>query len=86
MCIRLDKEESDKYTSPDVQNEMLEVMSKMILCKIIAVIQNALFYAVMVDETTDCSNQEQAVLVLRYVDDALVVHESMASVMMVHPT
>ena len=65
---------------------MLEVIGKMILHKIIAVIQNALFYAVMVDETTDCSNQEQAVLVLRYVDDALVVHESMASVMMVHPT
>jgi len=69
------KKKSDKYASPDVQNEMLEVMGKMVLRKIIADIQNALFYAIMVDETTDCSNQEQVVLVLHWVDDALVVHE-----------
>ena len=30
--------------------------------------QKALFYTVMVDETTDSSNKEQAVLVLRWVD------------------
>ena len=29
----------------------------------------------MVTETTDCSNQEQVVLVLHWVDNALVVHE-----------
>ena len=29
----------------------------------------------MVDEATDCSNKEQAVLVLRWVDDTLTVHE-----------
>ena len=69
------KRKSDKYTSPDVQNEMLEIMSKMVLRKIITNIQNALFYAIMVDETTDCSNQEQVVLVLRWVDDALEAHE-----------
>jgi len=50
---------------------MLEVMSKMILCKIITVIQNA---SIMVDETTDYSNQEQVVLVLRWVNDALEAH------------
>jgi len=69
------KKKSDKYTSPDVQNEMLEVMSRSILHKIISDIQNALFYAIMVDETTDRSNQEQVVLVLRWVDDALEAHE-----------
>lgn len=68
------KKKSDKYTSPEVQNEMLEIMGKIVLCRIVADIQNALFYAVMVDETTDCSNQEQ-VLVLRWVDDDLIVHE-----------
>jgi len=29
----------------------------------------------MVDETTDCSNQEQVVLVLHWVDDTLETHE-----------
>jgi len=47
------KRKSNKYTSPGIQNEMLEVMSKMVLHKIITFIQNALFYAIMVDETTD---------------------------------
>ena len=48
------KRKSDKCTSPDIQNEMLEVMSKVVLRKIISNIQNALFYPIMVDETTDC--------------------------------
>ena len=30
----------------------------------------------MVDETTDCSNKEQVVLVIRWVDEDLTVHES----------
>ena len=34
---------SDKCISPDIQNEMLEVMSKVVLHKIISNIQNALF-------------------------------------------
>ena len=69
------KRKSDKYTSPDIQNEMLEILGKMVLRRIVADVQNALFYAIMVDETTDCSNQEQVMLVLHWVDDSLVVHE-----------
>ena len=66
---------------------MLEVMGKikMILHNIIPAIQNALFHAVMVDKTTDCSNQGQAVLVLRWVDDALVVHEDLLGFTMFLP-
>ena len=66
------KRKSDKYTSPEVQNEMLEILGKTVLRRIVTNIQNALFYAIMVDETTDCSNQEQAVPVLSWVDDSLV--------------
>ena len=54
---------------------MLEILGKTVLHRIVADIQNALFYAIVVDETTDCSNQEQAVPVLRWVNDSLVVHE-----------
>lgn len=35
-----------------------------------------MFYTVMVDKTTDCSNKEQVVLVIRWVDEDLTVHES----------
>jgi len=38
-------------------------------------VQNALFYTVMVNETTDCSNKEQVVIVLRWMDESLVAHE-----------
>ena len=47
-----------KYTSPEVQNEFLSIMSAQILR---ANIQRAVYYTVMVDETTDKSNKEQVV-------------------------
>ena len=48
------KRKSDKYTSPEVQNEMLEILGKMVLRRTVADILSALFYAIMVDETTNC--------------------------------
>lgn len=38
----------------------------------------------MVDETTDCSNREQAVLVLQYVDDNLEVQWLNLSISQAH--
>ena len=69
------KRKSNRYTSPDIQNEILLLMSNQLLREINADVHRATFYTIMVDETTDCSNREQAVLVLRYVDDKLYVHE-----------
>ena len=66
---------NNKYTTADMQNEMLMVMSLKILREIISNIHNAFFYTVMVDETTDCSNKEQVVLVIRWIDEQLIVHE-----------
>jgi len=54
---------------------MLMVMSLSILREVARNLQNTLFYTIMVDEATDCSNQEQVVLVLRWVNDTLTVHE-----------
>jgi len=51
------------------------VMSLSILREVARNLQNTLFYTIMVDEATDCSNQEQVVLVLQWVDDTLTVHE-----------
>ena len=69
------KRKSSKYTSADIQNEMLMVMSLNVLREVARNLQNTLFYTVMVDEATDCSNKEQVVLVLRWVDDTLTVNE-----------
>ena len=64
-----------KYTSHDVQNEMLSIMAQQVLRHIASQLQRAVFFTIMVDETTDCSNKEQVVLAFRWVDEDLAAHE-----------
>ena len=64
----------DKYTSADIQNEMLQVMALHILRTVAENIGERKF-AIMVDETTDSSCTEQCVIVIRWVDSELCVHE-----------
>ena len=64
----------DKFTSPDIQNEILQIMAITIQRKISSEICGK-WYTIMVDETTDISNTEQMVFCLRYVDSCLEVHE-----------
>ena len=60
----------DKYTSPEIQNEMLEALRQ-----ISANIQNATFFTMVADETADFSNKEQLVICIRWVDDCFVKNE-----------
>ena len=64
----------DKYTSADIQNEMLQVMALCILRTVAENIEERKF-AIMFDETTDSSCTEQCVIVIRWVDSELCVHE-----------
>ena len=58
------------YMHHNVQNELLELMAKEVLNKnIMKKIQEAQFFTLMCDETTDISNQEQAVICIRTVND-----------------
>ena len=66
-----------KYTSHHVHNELLSIMALKILRKIAGQIQESMFFTVMLDETTDCSNKEQVVLVFRWVDENLTAHEDL---------
>lgn len=68
------QKKTNKYTSADIQNELLKVMSLRILREISAKLQ-AKPFTIMVDETTDASTQEQVVIVLRWVDEYLEPHE-----------
>eukprot|EP00731_Ephydatia_muelleri_P029859 Em0021g382a len=63
-----------KYTSPDVQNEILRIMALSILRDISSELAGK-WFTIMIDETTDVSNAEQMVICLRYVDANLEVHE-----------
>ena len=73
-----------KYTSHEVQNEFLSIMALQVLRQVAASLQSTVFYAVMVDETTDKANNEQVVLVFRWVDDALVAHEEFVGLYLTH--
>ena len=66
-----------KHTAPENQNEMLEIMSHAVLRNILDDIRSSPFFAVMVDETTDKSNNEQLTMVLRWpwVTEDFVVSE-----------
>ena len=50
-------------------------MALQVLCEIATSLQSAVFYAMMVEETTNKANKEQVVLVFQWVDDALVACE-----------
>ena len=65
---------SNKYTSPEIQNEVLEAMALGLLREISANIQSATFYTIMADETADISNKKQLVMRIRWVDENFAVH------------
>ncbi|XP_041374745.1 52 kDa repressor of the inhibitor of the protein kinase-like [Gigantopelta aegis] len=64
-----------KFTSADMQNEILQVMAPGILRQVAKNIRDDGFFTIMADETTDQSNREQVVIVLRHVDSDLTVYE-----------
>ena len=66
---------TNKYTSPENQNEMLMIMAHHVLQKIMLSIHSSPFLCLMVDEATDVSNKEQLTIIIRWVDEDLNVFE-----------
>lgn len=64
-----------KWTSHDIVNEMLTLMSMSVKRKLLCDIRKEPFYAIMADETTDVSRKEQMSVNFRYVDDNLKIFE-----------
>ena len=69
------KKRTEKYTSGEIQNELLKVITLHALRKVVSYIQESDYFTIMADETTDLSNREQGVVCLRWVDCSLDVHE-----------
>jgi len=74
-----------KYTSPEIQNEIIKIMALNIQRQISAKIQDAVYYSIMADET-DVSNKEQIVICIRWVDNNLVAHEDFIGLHPLHRT
>lgn len=55
-----------KYTSPQIQNEMISIFNQIILEKNNFELQSCNYFALIVDETKDISKIEQLSVVVRY--------------------
>ena len=69
------KRKKDVYTSPEIQNEIVKVLGVKVLRELSSSLQSSPFLTIMVDETTDVSNKEQAAIVIRRVEDFHVYEE-----------
>ena len=64
-----------KYTSPDIQNEVIEVLSSLVKNKIAEDIRKAELFTIMADGTTDKNRKEIQALVCRYLSSEGKVEE-----------
>ena len=62
---------TNKYTSPQIQNELLRIMALQSLQCISTLIQASKYFALLADEVTDSANNEQFVICLQWVNDNL---------------
>ena len=64
------------YTSPEIQNTILEIMGSLVRDKVCNAVREATVFSILADETKDASKVEQMAIVLRYVDtNTASVHE-----------
>lgn len=66
---------ADKYTSHEIQNELIAIIASRVIQDLVSDIQKAISFAIICDEYTDISNKEQLTICIRWVDDSLVAHE-----------
>ena len=58
-----------RYTSKNIQNELVRVIGDSIRNDIISEVKKARFFSIIADEVTDAANREELSIVLRYVFD-----------------
>ena len=77
---------SSRYQSPEIINELMELMSKNLLRSLLADIKAQPFYAIIADETRDISGREQLALSIRWVSESYQVHEDLIGLAVVEAT
>ncbi|XP_017462320.1 PREDICTED: 52 kDa repressor of the inhibitor of the protein kinase-like, partial [Rhagoletis zephyria] len=64
-----------KYTSPQIQNELINICGNIIREKIVSRAQKAIAYSILADESCDISGKEQLSIGVRFSDEATIVYE-----------
>ena len=75
-----------KYCSPEIQNELIDIMAQEVLRDLLAEIRESGFFSFMCDETTDSSNLEQCVCCIRWCSDDFEVFEDLIGLYELHST
>ena len=63
------------YISKTFQNELINCYGNHIKDKLVKEVKENIFFSILVDEASDCSNQEQLSLVTRFVDGSGEIRE-----------
>jgi hypothetical protein len=66
-----------KHQSPEVINELIEIMAHKLLRSVLSDISSRIWFAIMADEIRDISNHEQMVVCIRSVKSNYTVYEDM---------
>ena len=64
-----------KYTSPEIQNELIDIIGSQIREPLVQKCNNAPCFAFIADEATDCSTREQVSICVRYLDESNDIQE-----------
>ena len=64
------------FTSPLIQNEMMQLLANSIVHEIAANVRRSGSFAVMVDGMQDVAGKVQLFVCVRYIDEQLVPHEN----------
>jgi len=64
----------DKYTSHDIQNELIGIMANQVVRDLVGEIKNN-YFSLICDEYTDVDNKEQLTFCLRWIDENIEAHE-----------
>ena len=87
MVLDEDQWVQDKrYQSPEIVNELIEIMGHSLLRSILANILSQQWFALLADETRDISNREQLVLCIRWVSESYEIHEDVVGLIQLENT
>jgi len=75
MMVDWLKQKANKYISHQNQNDILKIMAMHVLREVASCLQQSPFITIMMDETTDVSNNEQSVIIFRWVSEDFEVNE-----------
>jgi len=78
--------ESGKYLSPEIVNELIQLMALQILRTLLDSIRSERFYSLIVGETRDVSGKEQLAISLRWVNGSYEIFEELIGLVEVERT